>query len=168
MRLALCNTISCLVTNIKVLLHIRYLQNIPYQNHIDFYFSLQFQNMSISQDIFGNFVSKQACLNMNNLYQCLIIRIILYDCKSAMLLPILSGYLVSYAATNISRMPRNQIMEYWQYSMLKISPILIHIRIWYVTWQSCMYCKEYLNLLVKLQSKQILYCTCNYFWYLNA
>jgi hypothetical protein len=141
MRLALCNTISCLVTNIKVLLHIRYLQNIPYRNHIDFYFSLQFQNMSISQDIFGNFVSKQACLNMSNLYQGLIIRIILYDCKSAMLLPILydcksamllpilAGYLISYAATNISKMPRNQIMEYWRYSMLEISPILIHIRI---------------------------------------
>ncbi len=29
------------------------------------------------QDIFGNFVSKQACLNMSNLYQCLIIRITL-------------------------------------------------------------------------------------------
>jgi hypothetical protein len=129
MRLALCNTISCLVTNIKVLLHIRYLQNIPYRNDIDFYFSLQIQNMSISQDIFGNFVSKQACLNKSNLYQCLIIRIILYDCKSAMLLQILYGYLVSYAATNISRMPRNQITEYWRYSMLNISPILIHIRL---------------------------------------
>jgi hypothetical protein len=125
----LCNTISCLVTNIKVLLHIRYFQNIPCRNHIDFYFSLRFQNMSISQDIFGNFVSKQACLNMSNLYQCLIIRNTFYDCKSAMLLPILYGYLVSYAATNISKMPRNQIMEYWRYSMLKISPILIHIRI---------------------------------------
>jgi hypothetical protein len=32
-RLALCNTIFCLVTNIKVLLHVRYLQNIPYRNH---------------------------------------------------------------------------------------------------------------------------------------
>jgi hypothetical protein len=129
MRLALCNTISCLVTNIKVLLHIQYLQNILYRNHIDFYFSLQFQNMSISQNIFGNFVSKQACLNMSNLYQCLILRNTLYDCKSAMLLPILYGYLASYAATNISKMPRNQIMEYWRYSMLKILPILIHIRI---------------------------------------
>ena len=131
MKLALCNTISCLVTNIMVLLHIWYLQSIPYRNHIDFYFSLQIQNMSISQDIFGNFVSKQACLNMSNLYQCLIIRITLYDCKSAMLLPILYGYVVSYAATNSSKMPRNQTMEYWRYSMFKILPIPIHIKIWY-------------------------------------
>jgi hypothetical protein len=44
---------------LRLLLDIRYLQNIPYRNHIDFYFSLQIQNMSISQDIFGNFVSSK-------------------------------------------------------------------------------------------------------------
>jgi hypothetical protein len=29
--------------------------------------------------------------------------------------------------------------------MLKISLILVHIGIWFVIWQSCMYCKEYGN-----------------------
>ncbi len=57
---------------------------------------------------------------MSNLYQCLDIRNILYDCESAMLPPI------------FLKKPRIQIMEYWRYSMLKILLIPIHIRIWYV------------------------------------
>ncbi len=69
----------------------------------------RFRIMSISQDIFGNFVSKQAYLNMSNLYQCLDIRNILYDCKSAMLLPILYGYLVSYDNQNMISKPDNHV-----------------------------------------------------------
>ncbi len=51
-----------------------------------------------------------------------------------MLLPILYGYLVSYAATKCSKMPRNQIMEYRRYSMFKVLPIPIHVKLWYDIW----------------------------------
>ncbi len=57
---------------------------------------------------------------MSNLYQCSNIRNILYDRESAMLPP------------TFLKMPRIQTMEYWRYFMLKISLILVHIRIWYV------------------------------------
>jgi hypothetical protein len=70
MKLALCNTIFCLVTNFKILLHVQYLQKYPFPKSHNFYYSLQIQDMSIFK-ICRQLCFKQACFNMSNLYQCL-------------------------------------------------------------------------------------------------
>ncbi len=91
MKLALCNTIFCLVTNFKIMLHVRYLQNIPSPNHTTFITLCRFRICQFSRYV-SNFVSrqyihKQACFDMSYLYQCLDIRNILYESESARLPP---------------------------------------------------------------------------------
>jgi hypothetical protein len=48
---------------------------------------VNFQDMSVTV-LQVSIFTQQACFNMSNMYQCLDIRNILYDCKSAMLPPI--------------------------------------------------------------------------------